>query len=97
MPASANVIRYDFGQTVRYENGSCSRTFHEGWRHFLLATFSSEAFTASGMSKRQRDHGWRATVREAKCGHVAVLISTFRVPVARRRAVVVGADQHGFG
>jgi len=72
------------------------RTFHEGWRHFFLATCIAEAFAASGVAKRHRNRGWRATGREAKCGHVAVLISAFRMPVAPRRSVVVGFGQHGF-
>ena len=62
----------------------------------MLATCSAEAFAASGMVKRHRDRGWRATGRGAKCGHVAVLVPTFLVPVAPTRSVVVGFGQHGF-
>jgi hypothetical protein len=95
-PLSSNVIRHDFGRAICYENSSCLRTFHVDWRHFLLATCIAEAFAASGVTKCHRDRGWRATGREAKYGHVAVLIPAFRVPVAPRRSVVVGFGQHGF-
>mgnify|MGYP007080402070 CR=1 FL=1 len=62
----------------------------------MLAKCGAKAFAGSGMAKRHRDRGWRATGRGAKCGHVAVLIPAFLVPVAPRRSVVVGFGPHGF-